>query len=247
MPAPADDVNFSQYPGFAEYFAANPPADTLPSAEDQALLTRHRPRLYISDAAETNPPIRFYEDYIGQGRLLARDGSVIGDAVTAAQLNDHREDPHVVFEHVPTDTQTAPVMYGRVDRKVFDLGGRDRRFTFLTWSAVFRVSGIAAGISAIKGFALGLAGDLHDWHQLDHYTAVTLALDESGKPVAAMFQAQLPADDAVRRRYRFSGRRPDRRRRGTAIERILSAPAGPLGPPCRQFHVAGAGAVSDHG
>ena len=81
-PARADDLNFSQYPGFTEYFAANPPADTLPSAEDQALLTRYRPRLYIGDAAETDPPIRFYEDYIAQGRLLARDGSVIGDAVT---------------------------------------------------------------------------------------------------------------------------------------------------------------------
>ena len=53
-------------------------------------------------------------------------------------------------------------MYGRVDREVFDLGGRERRFTLLTWSAVFRVLGIAAVISTTKGLALGPAGDLHD-------------------------------------------------------------------------------------
>ena len=143
---------------------------------------------------------------------------------------------------MPADAQTAPVMYGRVDREVFDLGGRDRRFTFLTWSAVFRVSGIAAGISAIKGFALGLAGDLHDWHQLDHYTAVTLALDESGKPVAAMFQqhnylqtvlfgvdTNFPEDgrigvDAALRSNEFYPHRPDRsvRRAGSFMSPELA-------------------------
>ena len=240
--ARADDVNFSQYPGFDAYFAANPPSEALSSEADRALLTRYRPRLFIGDASETDPPIRFYEDYIAQGRLLARDGSLIGDAVTAALLNNHRDDPYVVFEHVPTDAETAPVMYGRIDRETFDLGDRKRTFAFLTWSAVFRVSGIAAGISAIKGFALGLAGDLHDWHQLDHYTAVTLALDEEGRPVAAMFQqhnylqtvlfgvdAAFPADgrigvDAALRSNEFFPHKPARtvRRAGSFMSPELA-------------------------
>ncbi|MGB0631659.1 MAG: hypothetical protein ACPGRZ_13295 [Alphaproteobacteria bacterium] len=186
--ARADDTNFSQRPGFAEYFAANPPSDALPGPDARHLLKRYRPRLFIGDAAETDPPIRFYEDYIAQGRLLARDGSVIADDVTPSLLNAHREDPYVVFEHIPTKADTGRVMYGRIDRERFALGGRDREFTFLTWTAVFRVSGVAAGISALQGFGLALAGDLHDWHQLDHYTAVTLALDETNTPVAAMFQ-----------------------------------------------------------
>lgn len=184
--ARADDTNFSQRPGFAAYFAANPPAASIPNAPDQALLQRYRPRLYMAPGLE--PPIRFYEDYITQGRLVARDGKVLSDAVSAKILNQHREDPYVVFEHIPADRPTSSEMLGRVDRESFELGGMRRSFTFLTWNATFRTSGIAEGISGWKGFVLGTAGDLIDWHQLDHYTAVTLALDEDQRPVAVMFQ-----------------------------------------------------------
>lgn len=134
------------------------------------------------------PPIRFYEDYIAQGRLIGRDGNILSSAVSADVLNRHRDDPYVVFEHVPAKTPTRSEMLGRVDRETFDLGGKRRSFTFLTWNAAFRTSGIAEGISTWKGFLLGTAGDLIDWHQLDHYTAVTLALDEINRPVAVMFQ-----------------------------------------------------------
>ena len=79
-------------------------------------------------------------------------------------------------------------MLGRVDRETFDLGGKRRSFTFLTWNAAFRTSGIAEGVSIWKGFLLGTAGGLIDWQQLDHYTAVILALDETNRPVAVMFQ-----------------------------------------------------------
>jgi hypothetical protein len=34
----------------------------------------------------------------------------------------------------------------------------------------------------------GAFGDLDDWHQLDHYTAVTLVLDDTATPVALMLQ-----------------------------------------------------------
>lgn len=182
----ADDTNFSQRPGFADYFAANPPSARAADAAGQALLLRFRPRLFMAGGLE--PPIRFYEDYIAQGRLIGRDGKILSTAVTAELLNRQRDDPYVVFEHVPAKTPTAPEMFGRVDRETFDLGGKRRSFTFLTWNATFRTSGIAAGISWWKGLLLGTAGDLIDWHQLDHYTALTLALDEDERPVAAMFQ-----------------------------------------------------------
>ena len=182
----ANDTNFSQHPGFDAYFAANPPSPSLPGAVDRALLQRYRPHLYIARGAE--PPIRFYEDYIAAGTLTDRNGARLANEVTPEILNRHRDDPYVVFEHVPAGGKTAPVMYGRVDRETFDLAGRTRAFTFLTWTAVFRTSGIAAGISWWKGAVLGAAGGLTDWHQLDHYTAVTLALDENARPVAVLFQ-----------------------------------------------------------
>ena len=42
----AADCNFSQYPGFAEYFAANPPAAAAGPA-DRALARRHAPRFHL--------------------------------------------------------------------------------------------------------------------------------------------------------------------------------------------------------
>lgn len=182
----ANDTNFSQRPGFDAYFAANPPSTSAPDAADRTLLERYKPRLYIAEGIE--PPIRFYEDYIAQGTLSDRDGKMLSSQVTKTLLNRHRDDPYVVFRHIPEPRATASDMYGRIDRETFDLGGRTRHFTYLTWTAVYRVSGIAAGISGWKGLVLGAAGNLTDWHQLDHYTAITLALDEAQRPVAVMFQ-----------------------------------------------------------
>ena len=117
------------------------------------MLKRYRPHLYIT--AGTPPPLRFYDDYIAQGQLIGEDGTVLSGAVTPALLNLHKEEPRTVFEHLPAAGPTAPVMYGRVDHESFDLGETKRHFTFLTWSAVFRTSGIAAGISWWKGAVLG--------------------------------------------------------------------------------------------
>ena len=63
-----------------------------------------------------------------------------------------------------------------------------REFTFLTYHAVFRHSGLAAGTSGWQTLLANLFGDLDDWHQLDHYTAVTLILDDSNTPVAMLLQ-----------------------------------------------------------
>jgi hypothetical protein len=54
------------------------------------------------------PAIRFYEGYIAQGRLIGRDGKPLSTAVSATVLNRHRDDPYVVFKHVPAKTPTRP-------------------------------------------------------------------------------------------------------------------------------------------
>jgi hypothetical protein len=63
-----------------------------------------------------------------------------------------------VFEHIPATTLTRSEMLGRVDRETSDLGGKRRSFTFITWNAAFRTSGIAEGVSIWKGGLLGTAG-----------------------------------------------------------------------------------------
>ncbi len=93
-------TNFSQYPGFAEYYTAHPPRDTLPSAEKQTLLDRYKPRFYL-------PPgraglIDFYRDYIAQGTLFGADGKLISADASWEILNAHKENPGVVFQHRPS-------------------------------------------------------------------------------------------------------------------------------------------------
>jgi hypothetical protein len=65
--------NFSQYPGFAEYFSANPPSHDLPSLNDRQLLRRFKPRFMIANGQAK--PIDFYRDYIaGQEVQWSMDG-----------------------------------------------------------------------------------------------------------------------------------------------------------------------------
>ena len=108
----AADRNFSQYPGFAEYFAANPPAAAAGPA-DQALARRHAPRFYLPAGHEG--PIDFYRDYIAHGYLVTGDGVRI-DAPTRADLNRYRDDVRAEFTHVPGTAEPRPVVYGTVAR-----------------------------------------------------------------------------------------------------------------------------------
>ncbi len=177
---------FSQYPGFAEYFRVNPPRVTPPTPQEQTLLRRHQPRIYL-------PPdhpglIGFYDDYIAQGVLKSPDGKALSNRVTPSLLNTHKDDPKVVFEHEPdANRPQTPVVFGRVDyaERILDT---PQRFTLLTYHAVFRTSGIVAGVAWWQSLALSMVGNLVDWHQLDHYTAATLVLDEVQRPVMLMLQ-----------------------------------------------------------
>lgn len=177
--------SFADYPGFAAYYAANPPTASAPDAEERALLARHRPRIFLPEGNEG--PIDFYRDYVAHGTLVDENGGTLSERVTPELLNAVRG-TLAVFTHEPPGTPPRPVVYGRVDRERFELGGRTRDFTFLTYTLVFRHSGIAAGVTGLPAFALELVGDLDDWHQLDHYVSLVLALDEELRPRVATFQ-----------------------------------------------------------
>lgn len=185
---PGSEANFSQVPGFAAFYARNPPASERASAAEQALLRRHRPRFYLpKDHAGL---ISFYDDYVAHGTLSAADGSVISRTVDRDLLNAHKQDPLVVFAHeLDTGARDRPVVFARIDRETVDLGSAGKRgFTFLTYHAVFRHSGLAAGMSGWQTLLASTFGDLEDWHQLDHYTAVMLVLDQDDVPVAMVLQ-----------------------------------------------------------
>ena len=180
-PVPAEDVNFSQYPGFETYLRDNPPATAPASAAEQALLQRFRPHLYLADGQE--PPLDFYADYIAHGRLLDGDGLVLSDRVDQALLNQVKLRPRVNFVHEPSDSPISTTLYGRLDRIA-----RPRAMTFLTYHAAFRRSGLPAGVPGWQATLLSAIASLDDWHQLDHYTAVSVVLDADDEPFAVMLQ-----------------------------------------------------------
>ena len=182
------DRNFSQYPGFAKYFAANPPAPAA-SPADQALARRHAPRFHLPAGHEG--PIDFYRDYIAHGHLVTGDGVRI-DAPTPADLNRQRDDVRAEFTHLPGNARPRPVAYAAVERT--DLWAPRRagqaleRFAVVTYHWVFRVSGLPAALPMAFALPLRLVADLDDWHQLDHYTAAFVVLDASERPVALTLQ-----------------------------------------------------------
>jgi len=184
------DRNFSQYPGFAEYFEKHPPGHELPLEEDRTLLAHFRPRFFVPDGQK---PIDFYRDYIAQGILKDAKGRVISRRVTQALLNKYKNDPGVVFVHVPTKPSGPPVVYGRITRETITFRDAEKESLypaiFLTYQIVFRTSGLPAGITGWKEWILGVVGDLQDWHQLDHYTSVSIVLNAHNlKPFAVMMQ-----------------------------------------------------------
>ena len=184
----ADDRNFSQYPGFAEYFAANPQAEAAGPA-DQALARRHAPRFHLPAGHEG--PIDFYRDYIAHGYLVTGDGVRIDDPAPA-DLNRYRDDVRAEFTHVPGAAKPRPVAYAAVERTRLwaprHHGRSSEEFTVVTYHLVFRVSGLPAALPLVAALPLRLVADLDDWHQLDHYTAAFVVLDAAERPVALTLQ-----------------------------------------------------------
>ena len=186
--------NFSQYPGFAEYFRNNPPSHDLPGPDDQQLLRHFQPRIMLAEGQQK--PIDFYRDYISSGVLRNGHGDMISSEVTRALINSYKNNPEVIFKHIPGTESGGAVVYGRIDRETVsfstDSGQLLKPLTFLTYHMVFRISGIPAGIPDWQERALSLIFNLADWHQLDHYTAFSLIIEENNqnrvKPVAVMLQ-----------------------------------------------------------
>ncbi len=211
-----DKSNFSQYPGFTEYFAVNPPSRHLPDQGDRELLYRYRPRFMSAEGNQL--PIDFYRDYISDGVLKDAQGNILSSKVTRELLNTYKADPDIIFEHRQEKTENDTVVYGGIHRDTisFQVSTEEihQPLTFLRYHLVFRTSGLSAGIPQWQETVLKLIGDLNDWHQLDHYTAVFVVLagyrNEGGKPIAIMLQQhnnvrtylvgetiQLPEDDRV--------------------------------------------------
>jgi hypothetical protein len=191
----AQSGNFSQQPGFASYYAAHPRRSTPASDYERALLQRHRPHLWLP--AGQAGPIDFYSDYIAHGTLVSGDGRAQDNPVDRALLNRFKSDPGAVFTHRPCVDCPPPraVVFGRVDNAPVPMGdGSERRFTFLTYHAVFRHSGVLAGLAPWQAGPMRLLADLGDWHQLDHYTAATVVLNDNAAPVALM----LPQHNGLR-------------------------------------------------
>lgn len=179
------DTNFSQVAGFATYFAQNPPAQTAAAPADQALLARFAPRFMVPGGHAGL--IGFYEDYVASGRLLDGEGRTIARDPSRAQLNAVRDDPRVTFVHEPRDATPSPVVLARIEH-VPGPAASAAVWTFMTYNAVFRVSGLPAAMPWFEESALAAIADLEDWHQLDHYTAVTIILDETQRPIAVAMQ-----------------------------------------------------------
>ncbi|MGI9480843.1 MAG: hypothetical protein ACR2OR_00640 [Hyphomicrobiales bacterium] len=183
---PAGGSNFSQYPGFAKWYAQNPPSDEFPSASDNALLAKHRPVVFLPKGHDGLAG--FYEDYIAGGILRDGSGKIISRNVTQDVLNAHKNNPGVKFSPARFTRPNHSSVFARISRVNTNWAGQEMALTFLTYHLVFARSGLPGGLLGWQILALGAIGNLKDWHQLDHYTAVTLILDGEESPIAVMFQ-----------------------------------------------------------
>ena len=180
-----EEQNFSQMDGFEEMRRARAGA-SLPDAREVDLLRRHRPRLFLARGQE--PPLDFYRDYIAHGRLYDSAGDLVAAAVDSETLNRYRDDPGAIFAHEPPlDGGVSPRAYGGVARVTLAVADEPPfAATVLTYHFAFRHSGLPAKIAPWKKALLGFGA--RDWHQLDHYTAVFIALDSRQNPAAVMLQ-----------------------------------------------------------
>ena len=181
----SDEGNFSSFPGFQAHFAADPPKSTLPTEQEQALLLRYRPRIFL--AHDQTSFIDFYADYIAKGMLFV-DGKEVSDSVDRALLNQFKDDAAAEFVFDDTARPSAqPTILGRVTTD--SLVHQDQRWalTFLSYNLVFAHSGLLADLPLVAQWGMAAVADLSDWHQLDHYVGVTVVLHQQ-QPIAYYLQ-----------------------------------------------------------
>ncbi len=179
---------FPQYPGFdaiRQSLSSEPP-----TFAERRLLERHKPVLYVAPEAEG--PIDFYRDYIANGSLYDATGKLLSESPNRRLLNALKHQSQAQFVHRHSGAplvKPMPTVYAGVYRATLALPDQSPQvLTFLSYHFVFRYSGIPAGIPASWKVIADLLGDSQDWHQLDHYTAAFVVLDEKQIPIAVMLQ-----------------------------------------------------------
>lgn len=186
----ADTESFANRPGFPEYYKKYSPDQSIPNKAQQQLLEKFRPRIYR--AIENNGivqqgPIDFYKHYIAKGKLVVED-ETISQQVTAEILNRYRDNPQAKFIYNGTYRNGGDaVVYARFDTDTLEYNGRSYTLDFLSYNLVFPASGLISGLGVLPSIGLTIAGSLNDWHQLDHYVGLSIALYK-GKPIAVTLQ-----------------------------------------------------------
>ena len=179
-----NETNFTQVPGFKQYFADNKPSTTLPSQAEQALLERFKPRVFM--ATGQTRFINFYDDYIANGSLYI-DDELISDSVDQALLNQYKNDIGAEFRYEGTKQTGMPTVYARIQRDTLSYKNQNIPLTFLSYNLVFANSGLLKGLDNWQRIAMNVVGSTTDWHQLDHYVGLTIALSDD-KPIAVTLQ-----------------------------------------------------------
>lgn len=179
-----NETQFSEFPGFATYLENFPPTDTLPSAKEKALLQQYRPRVFMAEGQTRF--LDFYADYIAHGELYDK-GQLVSKAVTPQLLNQYKDSFQAEFRHKPHSQKSSPTIYGRVDYDTLKYQDQQFPLTFLSYNLAFAHSGLLKGLASWQRVLMGIVGDNSDWHQLDHYVGMSVAL-YADKPVAVLLQ-----------------------------------------------------------
>lgn len=186
----ADSESFTTFPGFTEYFKQYTPEDSIPDERQQQLLEKYRPRFYRAideNGIVQQGPVDFYKAFIADGKLLI-NGKSISQQVTPDLLNQHRDSAGAVFEYAGTYRKdTDAVVYGRFDQDTLHAQKKTYPLEFLSYNLVFPASGMIKGLGGLQTAALTIAGSLNDWHQLDHYVGLSIALYQNS-PIAVTLQ-----------------------------------------------------------
>lgn len=208
----ADTESFTNRPGFAEHFKQYAPTDAIPDERQRDLLEKYKPRIFRSvdeNGIVQQGPIDFYKSFISDGKLL--DGNdTVSQQVTQELLNRYDDSTGVKFEYGGTYRKEGDaVVYGRFDQDTLSFKDATYQMDFLSYNLVFPASGMIKGLGGLQSMALTIAGSLNDWHQLDHYVGLSIALHNK-KPIAFTLQQHnyhttfildqnfaLPADNRV--------------------------------------------------
>ena len=181
----AGSESFTVWPGFKQYFEQYPPSAELPDARQTALLEKYKPRVFLE--SDQQGPVDFYQQYIADGKLKI-NGKKIAGPITQQILNRYVDHPDALFIYHGNATPGGPaVVYARYDEDTLNYQGTDYPLQFLTYNLTFPTSGMLKGLGAINSAALAIAGNLTDWHQLDHYVGLSVALYRE-QPIAVMLQ-----------------------------------------------------------